>query len=374
MSNGPFQGTLTGRYSLKTLPAGKENQILIAKQRIQIQPEEKTANLLQEREEKTGSMQKKVVVLGGVGLVGTHLIPRLIERGEEVYCVDTRELNSSPLLRDMEKQGHFHYVRHNIISPFTIRCDQIFNLCTPVRLTYDKQLPVETLKTHLQGSINTLENARTEFARVVYASSAALYSPNPRLEADPRNEHAALSEGIRAAEMIHRAYAGEYGVDCRIARLFNTYGSGADLNDRRVVMRMITAALQNREIIIFGSGEQQRTFCWAGDMARGLMRLMDAAPQDQPRTIDLGSDEEVTIRVLAEKIIDLAGSRSRIHHIDARFGDAPYRRPDLTRAHNELDWHAETPLAEGLKRTIEYAEKMLSAFSGSVCSWVEVYG
>lgn len=319
-------------------------------------------------------MQKKVVILGGVGLIGTHLCKKILDRGDRVYCVDTRELSSSPLLRELEQHADLHYVRHNVVAPFTIRCDEIYNLCSPIRLNYDKQLPVEGLKTYLQGSFNTLENARTEFARVVHASSSAVYNPNPRLEFDLRNEQCTSAEGIRAAEMIHHAYFHEYGVDSRIARIFNVYGTGADPNDRRVVMRMITSALQNRDLTIFGNGEQLRTFCWVEDAADGLLALMEASPCATPRIVDLGGDTEITVRALAEKIIELTGSRSRINHVEARIGEVRSRRPNLAAAQKELGWKPRTALAEGLQRTIEYTEKMLSAYAGANRSWIEIYG
>lgn len=319
-------------------------------------------------------MQKKVVILGGVGLIGTHLCKKILDRGDVVYCVDTRELSASPLLRDWERHGNLRYVRHNVVNPFTIRCDEIYNLCAPVRLSYDRQLPVEAFKTYLQGAINTLENARAEFAKVVYVSSSAVYTPNPRLEFDTRNPQCAAAEGIRAAEMIHHAYFNEYSVDTRIARVFNVYGSGADISDCRVVMRMISSALQNRPITIYGSGEQLRTFCWAGDIANGLTALMEAAPSPALRTVDLGGDTEITIRALAEKIVELTGSRSHINHVAVRFGDARSRRPDLAAAHRELNWKPQTGLTEGLRRTIEYTEQALSAFASAQRSWIEIYG
>ncbi len=318
-------------------------------------------------------MQRKIAILGGVGLIGSHLIERLIETPCEIYCVDVREPSASPLLRNLDPE-RFHYVRHNITSPFTIRCDEIYNLCTPTRVNYDKQLPVESLKTHLLGGFNTLENARTEFAKVLYASSSRIYTPSPRFEPEPCHERRIIAEGIRGSEMIHQAYFQEYGVDCRIARLFNCYGSGADLNDRRVVMRMVSNALLNRPITIFGSGEQLRTFCWAGDIAEGLIALMQAPPAHQPRIVDLGGDQEVTIRTLAEKIIELTGSHSAIHHVEARHGDQRACRPDLTTAANELHWRPKTSLVEGLKRLIEYVEREFSAYSSSTRTWVEIYG
>lgn len=318
-------------------------------------------------------MQKKIVILGGVGLIGTHLSLKLVAEGEEVYCVDIRELSSSPLLRDIEAKN-FHFVRHNIATPFTIRCDEVYNLSSPARLSYDRQLPTEVLKCHILGAFNTLETARTEFARVLYASSSQVYTPGPTLEFDSRIEQTPSAEGARAAEMIHHAYFDEYGVDCRIARIFNTYGSGCDTRDRRVVMRMITSALRNRPLTIFGSGEQQRNFCWVGDIIEGLKSLMETAPDTTPRTVDFGSDNEVTIRRLAEKIIELTGSRSEIQHIEARRGDVRYRRPNLEVARRELGWRPRTSLDEGLKRTIEYVEQQLSSYRGNTRTWIEIYG
>lgn len=316
--------------------------------------------------------RKRVVVLGGVGLIGSHLIGKLLARGEEVYCVDSRDLSASVALRE-QKSDLFHYVKHNITTPYTIRCDEIYNLTSPVRLSYDKQLPVETLKTHLLGSINTLEIARSEFSRVVYGSSSSVYAPNTRLDIDSRNEQYASIEGIRAAEVIHRSYHTEYGVDCRIARIFNTYGSGSDLRERRVIMRMITAALQNRDITVFGSGEQVRTFCWAGDIADALIALMDSPSETTPRVVDLGSDNEISIRALAERIINLTGSRSKIIHSPMRMGDRQNITPNLSTAKKLLGWQAKTSLNEGLMRTIDYAERTLSSYSGSSRTWVEIY-
>lgn len=319
-------------------------------------------------------MQKKIVILGGVGLVGGHLARRLLEQGNEVYVVDTREPCSSPLLRELEPLENFHFVRHNIISPFTIRCDELYNLCGPTRLGHDKQPPVETLKTHLQGSINTLENARSEFSRVLYASSSAIYASHPSLQFDPHNERAATAEGVRGAEMLHRAYFSEYGIDCRIARLFNLYGSGADLNDRRVVMRMVVAALQQRDITICGNGEQLRTFLWVEDAVEGLIRLMRADASHFPLTVDFGGAQEISIRHLAEKIISLCGSRSKILHTESRHGEERRRVADLEVGRRLIGWYPRTSLGEGLKRLIEYVEQELSAFRHGSRSWIEIYG
>ena len=223
-------------------------------------------------------MQKRIVVLGGVGFIGTHLCLRLLEEGHEVFCVDIRDAVNSPLLRGVLQHPLFRYVHHNIINGFSIRCDEIYNLASPSRVRYNKALPVETLRVSVLGAINTLETARSEHARVVFASAGNIYGIGHR---DPASEpgnfcatHYILYEGKRAAEALHRAYNSEYDVDARIARIFNTYGSGADPMDQRVVIKMVVAALQNRDIVVNGSGEQLRTFCWVEDLVEGLVRLM----------------------------------------------------------------------------------------------------
>ncbi|MDE6375437.1 MAG: NAD-dependent epimerase/dehydratase family protein [Alistipes sp.] len=308
--------------------------------------------------------------------IATHLCLRLLEAGHEVYCVDTRDAADSPLLKGATQHPSFRYVRHNIVGPFGIRCDEIYNLATPSMVRYDKALPVESLKTSILGSINALDTARHEHARVVYGSAGAVYATDRRSDIsagrDNCSTHRMLTEGKLAAEALHRAYRNEYDVDTRIARIFNTYGTGADIMDQRVVMKMIVAALQNREIAVNGNGEQLRAFCWVEDMAEGLIRLMEAPRTEYTRTLDLGSPHEMTIRALAEKIVALTGSRSRIVHLPARTDDAPRRAPDLATTRRELDWTPRTPLVEGLRRTISYVEKELSAKKVARMTWVEM--
>lgn len=319
-------------------------------------------------------MQKRIVVLGGVGFIGTHLCLRLLDEGHEVFCVDVRDAANSPLLRNAEQHPTFRYVHHNIINTFGIRCDEVYNLASPSMVRYNKALPVETLKVNVLGSINALDTARTERARVLFASSGDVYGADLRSTCDTTgcSTHYILGEGKRAAEALHRAYQAEFGVDTRIARIFNTYGSGADLMDQRVVMKAIVAALQNRDILINGSGEQLRTFCWVEDIVDGLVRLMESPAGEQTRTLDLGSDRETSVRSLAEKIISLTGSRSRIIHVKERPDDKRRLTPDLTAARRELGWSPRTPLLEGLRRTISYAEKELSDKACASLTWAEM--
>ncbi len=318
--------------------------------------------------------KKRIVVLGGVGFIGSHLCRALIERGDEVFAIDVRDIAHAPMLRSARRLSSFHYIHHNIVHPFGIRCDEIYNLAAPTMVRYNKALPVETLRIGMVGSIHALDTARTEHARVVLASSGGVEQLGEltRPAREGASTHRLLLESKFAAETLHRAYRQEFGVDTRIARIYNCYGSGVDLMDQRVVTKMVVAALQNRDIVIEGSGEQQRTFCYVGDVVEGLIALMQALPTDHTRTIHLASDESLSILQLAERIIHLTGSRSRIVHVAARNEEFSRRNPDLKATHRELGWRAATSLDEGLKRTINYVEKELTERAGAFFSWIEV--
>lgn len=322
-------------------------------------------------------MTRRIVILGGAGLIGTQLCLRLLDEGHEVFCVDIRDSSASPLLGRVSQHPSFRFIRHNVVDPFGIRCDRIYNLSAPLSRQHDRVMPVEALRSDIWGSMNALDIARREGARVVLASSGDVYVNGYREnvvdERMPRSYRQLRAEGKRAAEALHRACHAQYGVDARIARIFNTYGPGCDATDQRVVMRMISAALTGRDLIVYGSGEQQRTFCWVGDTVEGLVRLMEAEPGDGMLTVNLGSDHELSIRALAEKIIELTGSRSRIVHKEARLDDLHRRMPDLSAARRRLDWAPETSLTDGLRRTIEYVDKQLAADSLAAMSWVEVH-
>ena len=317
-------------------------------------------------------MQKtRSVVLGGIGFIGSHLCRALLEKGHEVFAIDIRDITHAPRLRKLPHEGALHYIHHNIVHPFGIRCDELYNLAAPSMVRYNKALPVETLRVAMSGSINALDTARTEHARVVLASSGSVYEHIDRSPA-PCTTHRTLIESKLAAEALHRAYRQEFGVDTRIARIFNCYGSEGDLMDQRVVTKMVVTALQNRDVVIEGDGDQLRSFCWVEDIVEGLIALMQASPTNHTRTINLGSDQPITILNLAQRIIELAGSRSRIVHVAARREGVRSRIADLSATRRELGWSPTTELDEGLKRTINYVEKELAERAGAFCSWIEV--
>lgn len=322
-------------------------------------------------------MPKRIAVLGGVGFIGTQLCLKLIELGHSVYCVDLRDPSSSPLLAQVVQHPRFRYLRHNLTLPLGIRCDEIYNLIAPSSVRYRKALPVETLKVSMTGAANALDAALAAHARILYASSGAVYGPvysdTAYTPAEACSTHRILAEGKRAGEALHRAYQAEYGVDTRIARIFNTYGPGADLLDQRVVMKMIVAALLEQEIVIYGSGEQVRTFCWVEDLVDGLIRLMEAPNTGNTRTVNLGSTHEIPIRALAAKIVEMTGSQSPVVHLEARIDDVRRRTPDVTAARRDLGWMPHTPLDEGLRRTIAYAETALTERRQTNITWAEIY-
>ena len=233
------------------------------------------------------------------------------------------------------------------------------------------------LRTNIIGSMNALDAARRNKAVTVFASSGDVYGLSGRQpfgEGDVQSGSiTTYAESKRAAEAIHYAYRREYGINCRVARIFSTYGSGCQIEDRRVVMRMIVAALRNRDIVICGSGEQQRTFCWAGDIADGLVKLMELPASEPAETVNLGSSYEVSVRRLAEKIISITGSRSRIVHIEARRDDPRRMVPDLSRARALLHWAPAVSLGDGLARTAEYARAVLENRYAAEPSWAETF-
>ena len=319
---------------------------------------------------------KRVVVLGGAGLIGSHLCMRLTDAGDEVVCIDTADISTSPLLASYLRRRAIRYICHDIEKSFVISGEQIYNLASPTFITRIGTHPLKILRTNIMGSINALETARRNGATVLFASSGDIYGgtgQQPFVEKDIfAGRITPYAESKRAAEALHYAYAKEHGCRCRIARIFSTYGTGGRIDDQRIVMRMVVEALLGRDILISGSGEQLRTFCWVGDMADALIRLMNIPDTEPTATVNLGSSVEISINRLADMIVSLTGSRSRIVHIPARSDDPRRMAPDLTRARNMLDWRASTSIEDGLRMTIGYVQSVLHSLTrDNAAEWIE---
>lgn len=319
---------------------------------------------------------KRVVVLGGAGLIGSHLCMRLADAGDEVVCIDTADISTSPLLAPYLRRRAIRYICHDIEKSFVISGEQIYNLASPTFITRIGTHPLKILRTNIMGSINALETARRNGATVLFASSGDIYGgtgQQPFVEKDIfAGRITPYAESKRAAEALHYAYAKEHGCRCRIARIFSTYGTGGRIDDQRIVMRMVVEALLGRDILISGSGEQLRTFCWVGDMADALIRLMNIPDTEPTATVNLGSSVEISINRLADMIVTLTGSRSRIVHIPARSDDPRRMAPDLTRVRNMLDWRASTSIEDGLRMTIWYVESVLHSLTrDNAAEWIE---
>ena len=321
------------------------------------------------------SRAPRAVVTGGAGFIGSHLCEALIARGHEVVCVDNyytgRRRNIAPLL----SHDRFEALRHDVTFPLYLETDQIFNLACPASPVHYQSDPVQTLKTCIHGSINMLGLAKRTRAKILQASTSEVYGDpevHPQTESywgnvNPLGRRACYDEGKRSAETLFSDYHRQHGVRTKIARIFNTYGPRMSPNDGRVVSGFINQALMNEPITIFGDGRQTRSFCYVDDMVEGLIRLIET-PDDFTGPVNLGNEAEQTIAELAEKIIDLVGSRSEIVMLPLPEDDPRKRRPDISLARKVLAWQPKVPLEEGLRRTIAYFETYLQGRIGSVAA------
>ncbi|MFR9515236.1 MAG: NAD-dependent epimerase/dehydratase family protein [Rikenellaceae bacterium] len=317
-------------------------------------------------------MSKRAIVLGGAGLIGSHLSVRLLKDGYDVVVIDKRGRRESPILRSIENRDRFHYIKHDITIPYEIGCDELYNLTSPIEFGNEFDY-IDQMKLTSMGIINSLNNTIGNDTKVLYASSDDVYNFD-RLDVEYQSDRFFLAEAKRFGESLHRAHQAHYNIDLRVARIFSTYGANSGLRDQHVIGKMIVEALHNHDIAIYGNGEQVRTFCWVEDIVDGLIRMMRTHTHERIIIADLGSPNQITIRELAEMIITLTGSKSNIYHISARADEPRYKIPHLKTAQNELKWEASTPLKEGLLRTINYIEKELSLIAINQMSWIEIYG
>lgn len=305
----------------------------------------------------------KVLVTGGAGFLGSHLCTRLIDQGHEVICLDNFFTGTKNNIEHLLHCKNFELLRHDVIDPFKVEVDQIYNLACPASPVQYQTNPIKTIKTSVMGAINCLGLAKRVKARIFQASTSEIYGDpleSPQTEqywgnANPIGQRACYDEGKRCAETLFFDYYRQNGVDIRVARIFNTYGPRMLSNDGRVISNFMYQALKDEPIKIYGSGSQTRSFCHVDDMVEGMVTFMNQEKHVGP--LNLGSEEELSIKQLAELIIGLSNSHSEICFESALEDDPNQRKPDLTLARSLINWAPKILLKEGLSSLIETIKK-----------------
>ena len=316
---------------------------------------------------------KRILVTGGAGFLGSHLCERLISEGHDVLCVDNLYTGSRDNILPLIGHPRFELMRHDVTFPLYVEVDEIFNLACPASPVHYQFDPVQTTKTSVHGAINMLGLAKRVKAKILQSSTSEVYGDpkvHPQTEdywghVNPIGIRSCYDEGKRCAETLFFDYHRQHKLRIKVARIFNTYGPRMHPNDGRVVSNFIVQALRGEDITVFGNGGQTRSFCYVDDLIEGLLRLM-ATGDDVTGPINLGNPGEFTILQLAEKVIQMTGAKSKIVNKPLPGDDPMQRKPDLTLARQKLGWEPVTALDEGLRRTIDYFEKLLSLGKASV--------
>ncbi|EPR39830.1 NAD-dependent epimerase/dehydratase [Desulfovibrio sp. X2] len=313
-------------------------------------------------------LKKRILVTGGAGFLGSHLCDRLIAAGHDVICVDNCFTGTKHNVYHLMDDPHFEFMRHDITFPLYLEMDEIYNLACPASPIHYQHDPVQTTKTCVHGSINMLGLAKRTRAKILQASTSEVYGDpemHPQREdywghVNPIGTRSCYDEGKRCAETLFMDYHRQHGVRIKVARIFNTYGPRMHPNDGRVVSNFIVQALRGEEITIYGDGSQTRSFCYVDDMIEAFLRLMGTGPEFTG-PVNLGNPHEFTIRELAERIVAMTGSRSKIVHKPLPHDDPRQRKPDIALARERLGWEPRVPFEEGLIRTVAYFEEFLRA-------------
>lgn len=311
-------------------------------------------------------IKKKILVTGGAGFVGSHLCERLLSEGNEVYCMDNFFTGQKKNIIHLTSNPYFELIRHDVINPYLIEVDEIYNLACPASPIHYQYNPIKTIKTSVMGAINMLGLAKRVNAKILQASTSEVYG-NPMVHPQPESywgnvnpigERSCYDEGKRAAETLFRDYNSQNKVNTKIVRIFNTYGPRMHPYDGRVVSNFIVQALKSQDITVYGEGSQTRSFQYVDDLVEGLIRMMDSSI-DFTGPINIGNPHEFTILELAEKVIKLTEAKSKIIYKPLPSDDPMMRKPDITLAKKELDWSPNIKLDEGLVKTIEYFKSII---------------
>lgn len=310
---------------------------------------------------------KRILVTGGAGFLGSHLIDELMLLGHEVICVDNFFTGTKKSIEHLFDHPKFELIRHDVTFPLFVEVDEIYNLACPASPIHYQHDPVQTTKTSVHGAINMLGLAKRIKAKIFQASTSEVYGDpavHPQTEdywgnVNPIGVRSCYDEGKRCAETLFFDYYRQYGLDIRVARIFNTYGPRMHPNDGRVVSNFIVQALKGEDITIYGKGLQTRSFCFVSDLIRGFINFMDI-DSDLPGPINLGNPDEFTIIELAELILKLTGSKSKLVFMPLPQDDPAQRKPNIDLAKVKLNWEPEVRLHDGLKETIAYFDTLLS--------------
>jgi UDP-glucuronate decarboxylase len=312
-------------------------------------------------------LQKRVLITGGAGFIGSFLCEKLLARGQEVLCVDNFYTSSRHNIEHLIGHKRFELMRHDVTFPLYVEVDQIYNLACPASPIHYQRDPVQTTKTSVHGAINMLGLAKRVKAKILQASTSEVYGDptiHPQTEdywgnVNTIGPRACYDEGKRCAETLFFDYYRQHRLRVKVARIFNTYGPRMHPNDGRVVSNFIMQALRNEPISIYGDGSQTRSFCYVDDLVEGIVRLMETG-DEITGPINIGNPDEFTIRELAEKVIELSKSRSKLEFRPLPTDDPKQRQPDITRARTVLDWSPSVNLVDGLQKTIAYFRTMLA--------------
>ena len=312
-------------------------------------------------------LEKRILVTGGAGFLGSHLCARLVASGAQVLCIDNFFTGARRNVEPLLEHKNFELIRHDVTFPFYVEVDEIYNLACPASPVHYQHDPVQTIKTSVHGAINMLGLAKRVNAKILQASTSEVYgdpSVHPQTEeywgnVNPIGIRACYDEGKRCAESLFFAYRRQNNVKIKVARIFNTYGPRMHPNDGRVVSNFIVQALLGHNITIYGDGSQTRSFCYVDDLIEGFISLMGTS-DDVTGPVNIGNPDEFSILELASSVINLTGSSSQIIHKPLPQDDPRQRRPDISKANQTLSWTPQTKLKEGLIQTIAYFETLLT--------------